>query len=191
MMLLWAAFGANWNLYQKVAFDGANRIIYVNEGVTEIDVQEDIYSAWKDWLVSDSDNTRFLQALTALGGDPITDTSSVGITYFLENGWRIQPRPSTDPYVLTVNGNIFTREPNQNPFLFAEGVSVSLTRSNLVDLIRVEALGVNITEQDIAAIAATSANSVWNALLADYVSGGTTGQKLGKIATKVQDIALR
>jgi len=54
-------------------------------------------------------------------------------------------------------------------------------------LIRVEALGVNITNTDIAAIA----DSVWDEALVDHVTVGTTGNKLGKIATKIQDIALR
>ena len=190
----------NWQFWadfpnQKVSFDGENRIIYVNEDVTELDVKTDIYSAWKEWILyslEDPHPSAYLQALTAIGGDPITTSQNVGITYFLENGWRIQPYPNaSDPYVLTVNGNIYTRETGGNPFLFAEGVSVSLVRSNIVDIIRVEALGVNITNTDIQAIASASAEDVWNALLANHTTTGTTGQKLGKIATKIQDIALR
>ena len=188
-----------WSIYdtanlqfgdQKVAFDGPNKIIWVAAGVTNLDVQADVYSAWKEWNLGSQEApnpTAYLQAISAIGGDPITDTQNVGITYFLENGWRIQPVPSGDPYVLTVTGNIYTRETGGNPFLFAEGVSVSLTRSNIVDLIRVEALGVNITNTDIAAIA----DKVWDEALADHTTDGTTGKKLGRIATKIQDIALR
>ena len=181
-----------WEQYpnQKAVFDGPNKIIFISEGVTEINVQEDLYSAWKEWKINSQEGphpTNWPRAFTAIGGDPITDDQNVGITYFLENGWRIQPFASKNPYVLTVDGNLYTRETGQNPFKFAEGVSVSLTRSNIVDLIRVEALGVNITEQDIAAIA----DQVWDEALTDHTDTGTTGQKLGKIATKVQDIALR
>lgn len=175
---------------QKVAFDGLNKIIFVNEDVTELDVKEDIYSAWKEWSKSSQEAGTALTwpvAISAIGGDPITLDQNVGTTFFLENGWRIQPFASKDPYVLTVNGNIYTRETGENPFLFAEGVSTSLVRSNIVDLIRVEALGVNITNTDIAAIA----GSVWDEALVDHVAAGTTGNKLGKIATKIQDIALR
>jgi hypothetical protein len=185
----------NWEDYpnQKAVFDGPNKIIYISEGVTELDVQEDLYSAWKEWKINSQEApgsrgaTAYLRAFTAIGGDPISGDQNVGITYFLENGWRIQPFASKNPYVLTVNGNLYTRETGENPFKFAEGVSVSLTRSNIVDIIRVEALGVNITEQDIAAIA----DQVWDEALTDHTSDGTTGKKLGKIATKVQDIALR
>jgi len=182
----------NWADYpdQKVVFDGPTKTIFVSEGVTELDVKVDIYSAWKEWSIYSPEQgtaSTWPKALTAIGGDPITDDRNVGTTYFLENGWRIQPFASKDPYVLTVEGNIYTRETGQNPFLFAEGVSTSLVRSNIVDLIRVEALGVNITNTDIAAIA----DSVWDEALVDHVTVGTTGNKLGKIATKIQDIALR
>lgn len=185
----------NWQFWedypnQKVAFDGSNRIIYVNEGVTELDVQVDIYSAWKEWVLYSQQYplaSSYVAAFSIVGGDPITDTQNVGITYFLENGWRIQPFPSKTPYTLTVDGNLYTREVGGTPFLFAEGVSTSLVRSNIVDLIQVEALGVNITDTDLQAIA----SKVWNEALADYTTNGTTGHKLGKIATKVQDIALR
>jgi hypothetical protein len=185
----------NWEDYpnQKVAFDGPNKIIYVNEGVTTLDVQADIYSAWKEWILNSPENplpSSYLRAITAIGGDPITDTQNVGITYFLENGWRIQPRASKTAYTLTVEGNIYTREIGETPFLFAEGVSVSLVRSNIVDLIRVEAIGVNITEQDIAAIAAASANTVWNEII-DSNRNQNAREKLRKIATKTQDLALQ
>jgi len=191
-----------WEDYpnQKVVFDGPTKTIFVSEGVTEINVQADLYSAWKEWKTNSPEapgvdrprgGTAYLQAFTAIGGQPITADQSVGITYFLENGWRIQPFASKNPYVLTVDGNLYTREVGGNPFNFAEGVSVSLVRSNIVDLTQVEALGVNITEQDIAAIAAASAETVWDEALADHTTDGTTGKKLGKIATKVQDIALR
>ena len=133
-------------------------------------------------------------AISVVGGDPITDTQSLGSTYFLENGWRIQPAPSKASYTLTVEGNIYTREVGETPFLFAEGVSTSLVRSNIVDLIQVEAIGVNITEQDIAAIAAAtaaaSADEVWDEII-DVPRNQTAREKLRKIATKTQDIALR
>jgi len=185
----------NWQFWadypnQKVVFDGPNKTIFVSEGVTELDATIDIYSAWKEWSINSPEQgtaTTWPKAITAIGGDPITEDRNVGTTFFLENGWRIQPFPSKTPYTLTVEGNLYTREVGETPFLFAEGVSTSLVRSNIVDLIRVEALGINITEQDIAAIA----DQVWNEALADHTTDGTTGKKLGKIATKVQDIALR
>lgn len=182
----------NWADYpnQKVVFDGPTKTIFVSEGVRELDVKVDIYSAWKEWSIFSQEQgtaSTWPVAISAIGGDPITTEQNVGTTYFLENGWRIQALATKVPYTLTVDGNLYTREVGETPFLFAEGVSYSLVRSNIVDLIRVEALGVNITNTDIAAIA----GSVWDEALVDHIAAGTTGNKLGKIATKIQDIALR
>ena len=138
---------------QKVAFDARSKIIYVAEGVTELDVKTDIYSAWKEWVLGNQEapsGSAWNFAMTAIGGEPLSDVLNVGSTFFLENGWRIQPVASKDPYILTVNGNIYTREAGENPFLFAEGVSVNLTRSNLVDQLVATAA---VTEQDYINIA--------------------------------------
>ena len=118
---------------QKVVFDGPNKLILISEGELNINVRIDIYSAWKEYVIL-RDNGKYAKALTAIGGDPITDTTNVGITYFLENGWRIKPF-ETDS-VITLAGNIFTRETGENPFIPVSGVTISLTRSNLVDFIQ-------------------------------------------------------
>jgi hypothetical protein len=144
--------GGNYGL-QKVTFDGLNRIIYVAEGVTELDIKIDVYSAWKEWVLGNQENPNgavWPEAISAIGGEPLNDTLNVGSTFFLENGWRIQPVASKTPYILSVNGNIYTREAGGNPFLFAEGVSVNLLRSNLVDQLVATAA---VTEQDYINIA--------------------------------------
>jgi len=184
-----------WEDYpgQKVVFDGPNKIIYVNEGVETLDVKTDLYSAWKEWKINSLEAphpTAYLNAFTAVGGDPITNTQDLGTTYFLENGWRIQPFASKNSYTLTIEGNLYTREPGETPFFFAEGVSVSLVRSNIVDLITVSAVGVSITEQDIVNIANATADSVWDEALDDHQNVGTTGRKLKDNIKKNQYIAL-
>jgi hypothetical protein len=172
---------------QKVTFDGISKLILINEGETNINVRSDIYSNWKEWILYD-DNAKYIQALTVLGGDPITDTTFVGLTYFLENGWRI--KPWTGNYILTIDGNIYTREPGENPAIPVSGVSVNFTRSNLVDFAtpvlsgNVDVGNVSISNTDIAQIA----NTVWNY---DLDGKPTIAKdKLSKIATKSQDIAL-
>jgi len=154
---------------QKVSFDGLSKIIFVNEGVTSLNVKEDIYSAWKEWIISspesysgttNSSAGSYPAAISAIGGEPLNDTLNVGSTFFLENGWRIQPFASKIPYILTVNGNIYTREAGGNPFLFAEGVSVNLTRSNLVDQLVANA---SVTETDVNTIASRVWQIVSNA----------------------------
>ena len=184
-----------WEDYpgQKVVFDGPNKIIYVNEGVETLDVKTDLYSAWKEWKINSLEAphpTAYLNAFTAVGGDPITNTQDLGTTYFLENGWRIQPFASKNSYTLTIEGNLYTREPGETPFFFAEGVSVSLVRSNIVDLITVSAVGVSITEQDITNIANATADSVWDETLDDHQTAGSTGRKLKDNIKKNQYIAL-
>lgn len=117
---------------QKVTFDGPNKLILVNEGELSIDVQRDVYSNWKEWSTQ-RENLAFQEAVSVLGGDPITDTTFVGDTYFLENGWRIQPYASQAGYILDVVGNIYTREAGQNPVNPTPNVSVTLTRSNITE----------------------------------------------------------
>jgi hypothetical protein len=142
---------------QKVVFDAIEKIIFVSDGVTVLDIKEDVYSAWKEWILGSQQYplaASYPEAISAIGGEPLTDTLNVGATFFLENGWRIQPYSSGDPYILTVNGNIYTREAGGNPFLFAEGASINLTRSNLVDQIVAKAA---LTQTDFQTIA----NYVW------------------------------
>ena len=176
-------YGSWWNWEdhpnQKVSFDGESRIIYVNEGVETLDVKIDLYSGWKEWVRKSQQGPRasaYYQAFSVVGGEDITNELSVGATFFLENGWRIQPFARSGlAYTLNINGNLFTREVGENPFLIAQGVSVSLVRSNIVDLIRVESLSANITDADREAIAA----EVWDTIIAEHQNDGSTGKKLG------------
>ena len=128
----------NWSDYpdQKVVFDGPNKTILVSEGVTNIDVQEDIYSGWKEWVLNSPESpipSSYLEAISTLGGDPITEETFIGDTYFLENGWRIKPWPTGVGYVLNIVGNLYTRETGGNPVLPESNVTISLTRSNITE----------------------------------------------------------
>jgi len=193
----WSIYDPDTDRYgdQKVAFDPLAKIIYVNEDVTELDVKADLYSAWKEWIKGSPAAVIPAgqpPAFSAIGGDPISETQNLGTTYFLENDWRIQPFPKKTSYTLTINGNLYTRE-GDSPFLFAEGASVSLTRSNIVDLIRVEAVAVSLTEQDIANIATATAtltaDQVWDEPVSDHQNAGSTGEKLRKGLSKTQYIS--
>lgn len=182
---LGGGYGSGFNFgTQKVSWDGRNRVIYVNEGVTELDVKIDIYSAWKKWVLASPEYpnaSSWSEAISAIGGEPLNDTLNVGSTFFLENGWRIQPFSSGDPYILTVNGNIYTREAGGNPFLFAEGVSINLTRSNLVD--QVVAIAA-ITEQDYQTIA----NYVWEKNKFVSTGANTYGELINNIDSDLKSI---
>ena len=94
----------DWIYPQKVTFDGENRLIYVNEGVTELDVQIDLYSAWKEWMVQYPEHAGFLPAMRVVGGDPIGPGRALGATYFLTNGWRL--RTWEGDHRLVILGNL-------------------------------------------------------------------------------------
>jgi outer membrane murein-binding lipoprotein Lpp len=149
----------------KIAFDGPNRRILIAEGETLISVKSQIYSVWKRWVqVPGSDNARWPQAISAVGGDPITTTEFLGATFFLENGWRIQPAPGN--YILSIEGNLYTREINGNPVISTPGVAVSLVRANLVDG------RIAITQEDYEAIA----DEVWDELRYEHTGEGSFGE---------------
>lgn len=86
--LVWGAWSPDWALESKVSFDGINKIIYVHPEVTSLDIRQDIYSAWIDWVVL-RDNAKFLPVLRVTGFDPIGAGQYTGDTYFLINGWKL------------------------------------------------------------------------------------------------------
>lgn len=194
-------YGTRWNWEtdaaggypnQKVAFDSITKTIFVAEGVTQLDVKVDLYSAWKEWVKEAPDAVIPAGqpiAFSAVGGDAVTDNQNLGTTFFLENGWRIQPFTSGQSYTLTITGNLYTREPGETPFYFAEGASVSLVRSNIVDLITVSAVAVAITPEDVAAISEAAADKVWDELLTDHTIAGSAGRKLKDNLKKTSYIA--
>jgi hypothetical protein len=87
-MTVWAAWAPDWSLYDKVDFDGINKIIYVHPEVTDLDVRRDIYTSWVDWIAL-RDNTKFLPAMRVTGLDPIGGGVFTGDVYFLINGWKL------------------------------------------------------------------------------------------------------
>jgi len=93
-----------WELRHKVTFDGANKLILINEGVFELDVQTDIYSDWKEWVALD-ENTKYLPPMNTVGGEPTIAGQRLDVTYFLINGWKLKPQPGS--YDLNIIGNLF------------------------------------------------------------------------------------
>lgn len=191
---------------QKVTFDGPNKLILVNYGVTELVFREDIYSAWKQWLKDPHrQNTAFEAAISAVGGDPITGNRNLGTTYFLENGWKI--RTWEGNHELTVSGNFFSRDgksafvPTVRPWT----ISVNINTSTLVENILpntilgpgdvssiVDGVWKNTVRdgQNALDILANIPDEVWQYIIDDSTDQ-TAVEKLRRIATKTQDIALR
>jgi len=74
-------------------FDGDNLIVTLDSGVTEVDVREDLYEAWKDWLLGNNSNMKYPQLFRPVGGDPLTGELKAGTYFFWNNvaGWRLRP----------------------------------------------------------------------------------------------------
>ncbi len=120
-----------------VTWDGPNlRIVEIDsdQAVNELDLTE-IYSEWKDW-VKVGDNAKFPPAFREVGGDPISDTESLGITIFIQNGWKI--RPAEDDHKLQVGGNLFTDPAGESAYVTTTGsftVNVETKVSSLHSII--------------------------------------------------------
>ncbi len=124
----------------NVTFDGVNKLMVVNAGITTIDVQVDLYSDWKEWVLT-SDNAKYPLAFTTTGGDALGGSEYLGAYFFLENGWKI--RPYEGNHVLSVNGNLFTRD-GSSPFvstLGAYNVSIRSKFSSLTNIVTVSGGG--------------------------------------------------
>jgi len=198
---------------QKVTFDGVNKLILVNYGVTELDFREDVYSAWKEWQKDPNHiNTKFEPAIAVIGGDPLPGNRALGTTYFLDNSWRM--RTWEGSHELTVTGNFFTRD-GVPPFvntLRPWTITINLNTSSLVEALIPET---TLVASDISAIVEAVWNdtlqdsssalailttlledinqipaNVWDEII-DNTKNQTAREKLRKIATKTQDIALR
>lgn len=169
MTTLWIYYPDHWQFYHKVTFDGPNKIILINEGVTEIDVQRDLYSAWKEWFdhqnPDDLVNAAYLYAMRSVGGDPIPG-GTLGATYFLSNGWRIKPWSGS--YRLTVTGNLYTEE-GDSPYLDADGnLNNVFIQSNVSNLVSNTGIG---TVEEVA-------DAVWDADKDDHTIDNTFGKSV-------------
>lgn len=106
-------------------FDGDNKRIILGVGTT-LDVR-DLYSRWKDWIAT-SDNSKYAQAFSVVGGDPVDAGAGIYITsyFFLTNGWRIRPNEAS--YSLTVSNGVLLTEEGVDPFVATLGTYQVLIR---------------------------------------------------------------
>lgn len=127
----------------NVTFDGVNKIITVNSGVTSLNVQVDLYSDWKEWALL---NPGFLPAFRSVGGDELQTNYYLAPTFFLLNGWRI--RPAEEDRILNVAGNLYVDGSTDSPYIPTIGdynVMVQSTTSNIVNTVTT---GSGVTSQD-------------------------------------------
>lgn len=106
MMSLGYSFWSEWELYEKVDFDGANEIATVYPHVTNFDIREDLYSAWVRWFSMKARNyDRYDLAMERKGLDDIPG-GQTGDSYFLRNGWKLV----VDFSKVAVTGILYSRD---------------------------------------------------------------------------------
>jgi len=75
-----------------ININGETLTITLESGVTEIDVIDDLYEPWKDWMLTSPLNRKYPQAFVSDGGNPLSAIINQGSYIFLQNqlGWRIK-----------------------------------------------------------------------------------------------------
>lgn len=114
-----------WQNYHRVTFDGPNRLIVVNPGVSTLRVKQDLYSAWKQWLQEET-NSKYEAAFRSIGGDPIGGGLFAGDLYFLINDWKIYI-----DHEVAITGVVYC-EDGSNPFITP--ITANVVRSTASNL---------------------------------------------------------
>lgn len=109
-------------------FDGNTKIIALDTGVRTFTTTE-LYSEWKDWVML-SDNSKFEQAMRAIGNEPLSPTNNSPAFFFLMNGWRIQPEDVN--HVLTIDGNLLVDGGVGDLFVFSGSSAIQIQQNTSI-----------------------------------------------------------
>ena len=180
-----------WRLYHKVTFDGANRIIRVNDGVTDLEIKSEVYSAWKEWASSTPDNATWPPAIRTIGGDPTVGSQKAGDIYFLQNNWKLY----LDITKVKVTGALFSdnfttayHDLQGNQIFPAEVASLVTTQE-----VAAAASATGTTPAEVwsyssrtltsayGPTASEIADAVWDEPSADHNTAGTMGHLLNEV----------
>jgi len=168
-------------------FDGENRLIILDAGVTEFTVA-DLYSRWKEW-VQILDNSKWVNAFEeTIGGNPLGSGLELNGYYFLTNGWQIRPQEAD--HDLSVIGDLYPVPDTAE--LFTDTVAdfnvrIELQRSSATIIASGGGSG-SIDETTINAIA----SAVWAQLLTDNANPNSFGEYLQKqLKIHIQNTALQ
>ncbi len=134
----------------SVSFDGQNLKVQLS-GSGSYDTQSDIYSAWKEWAAT-SDNAKYPPAFDTTGGDATGGGQSIAPYFFLRNdlGWKVRA-PEQDGEV-TVQGNLFPRDPTLATFEQATGFDAFIRLEVSTRAIVVEVGTSGLTAEESAAL---------------------------------------
>lgn len=138
-------------------FSGENSSINIISGTSSVNVEQELYSAWKVWT-QQNDNMRWLHAFRTVGGDPTASGQFAPKYFFLMNGWRIYVDGNLTPYV-DFALNLYVDE-GGSPFVLSNNATVSNLRSDVA-----------VVESEIANILAYDGILVYDEI--DGVSGTT------------------
>lgn len=117
MLTLGYNFWTEWELQEKVDFDGINKLIIVYPHVTTLDIREDVWSAWVRWHdMQDRGYDRFLLAMDRSGLETIPN-GQTGDYYFLKNGWKLL----VDLSKVAISGVMYSRD-YQSPYFTPDEV---------------------------------------------------------------------
>ncbi len=132
---------------QKFTFNGADKLFIAKTGVTQVNVETDLYSDWKE-EVQLGNNLKFKQAFRTIGGDPLGGSLEAGAYFFLQNdgtggtiGWRV--RADEADHDLEISGNLFGEDANLPLFVPTLGnftVTIRLNTSSLTQLANQQAI---------------------------------------------------
>ena len=142
-------------------FDGSTQIIQL-PSIGTYDVEIELYSAWKAWVLL-ADNAKYPLAFQTTGGDDIGGGQEIAPYFFCRNdlGWRIKS-PEANGEVI-IQGNLFPRSSLEPLFIESGGFDAFIRQevSTRAVVVSVNS-GSGVTEQDKIDIAAMVATSVWN-----------------------------
>jgi len=167
---------SEWLHYHKVTFDGTQKLIIINDETNLIDVQNDVYSSWVEWVAL-RENSKFLNAMRFTGGDATVNGQSTGLVFFMINGWRIFFNQSVN-----FIGSIFS-DNYPSPFIVPQGTFIGQSVVSSLVTQAVDGGGGN----GIAPTADQIATAVWNRLNTLNTLAGSTGELIKQIDAKVDD----
>lgn len=152
-----------------VTFNGTSRLIEVtNPADTNLDVQRDLYSTWKDWTQLSTVNAGFSPAFRVVGGDPTSSGQNAPIYFFLTNYWRIYINNGEQ---VNIELNLYS-DNFASPAIVAAGAGVSIKNSDASVVTIVSGSG--ITEQDKLDIA----DRVWDETISSHTTPGSVGAEV-------------
>ena len=180
-----------WTLYHKVTFDGANRIIRVNDGVTDLEIKSEVYSAWKEWASSTPDNATWPPAIRTIGGDPTVSGQRAGDIYFLQNNWKLY----IDLTEVKVTGVLFSDNFDSAYYDFNGNIQFPAQVASLVTTAETTSgsSGDGATAAEVwqypsrtlttaaGPTASEIADAVWDELSTDHNTAGTFGHILNEV----------